>query len=416
MVGPAQGFTWSFAQETALGTAGSYTELRPNEVPAFPTSTRQGMANPNLGHEHAYNQSDRPIWFQKYQEGAGSFATYIRRATSTGQNPISKLFESAGCSVATNSGTTVASYTSTTDWDLTATDGAHGQAGLLELDDGTYYPVLCADYTSDTVTPSMAIPSASSATNAWEVMSTITPYSRQVVSTKTLAFQQHNRATHTSGEDLAHTWTGCALSAVGDMVIKPFEAPSLEFTFHVGKAAQSSDAITAESFADGEKFVVINDSFCYETASASAAGGIARSVGTILEATITWGFECVPIPGEGDGTYAGLQGYIHKALVPKLAITSTFSKSAWTELEGSNTSQYIGLVQPTTSLTTPAFGFWMPNAHIDPETPPVVDFSSNDFVTGTVTYIADSAGYESAEDNSDAGAAPWYFAISGSSS
>lgn len=414
MAQPTKGGVFSYAQESALGTAGSYGELRYNETVNFPTSTRQLMANPNMGHEHAYNQSDKPIAFQQFQEGAGSFASYIRRSSGTSTAPpIADFFESAGCNVTTNAGTTVASYSSTTAWDLTATDGAHGQAGLLELDSGTYYPVLCADYTTDTVTPSMAIPSVTSATNAWEVMTTIWPRSRQVTSTKTLSFQYHSRGTHTSGEDLAYTWSGCALSGVGDMVLRPFEAPVLEFSFHVGKSAQSSDAISAESFDDGEKFVIINDTFCYETAAASAAGGIARGVGTLLEASISWGFETGPIPGEGDGTYAGLQGYMHRTLVPKVTLTQLFTKDAWTALEGTNTSQYIGLVQPTTSLATPAFGFWMPNAHIDPETPPTVDWAGADYVKAAVTYIADSAGYESAEDNSDAGAAPWYFAISG---
>ena len=416
MAGPAQGSTFGFAVESALGTPGSYSELRYNDTLTFPTSTRQLMANPNLGHMHAYNPSDKPIAYQQAQEAAASFQTYIRRAASTGQGPISKMFESAGCNVATNSGTTVSTYTSTTAWDLSATDSAHGQAGLLELDNGLYYPVLVADYTTDDVTPGMALPSAASASNAWEVMDTITPRSQQVPSTKTLAFQQHNRATHTSGEDLLHTLTGCALSGVGDMTLTPMMAPTLEFTFHVGKIAQSSDAISAESFADGEKFVIVNDDFCFESGTASASGGIAANRSSIIEAVITWGIETSFIPGEGGSDFAGIQGYMHRAAIPKVRIKTLFTKTYWTELEGSNTSQYIGLVQPTRALTTPAFGFWMPNCHIDNEAPPIVDWATDDYVSATVTYVADSAGYESATLNSDAGAAPWYFAISGSSS
>lgn len=413
MAGPSKGATFSMAQETALGTAGSYGELRTNDIPVFPTSTRQLMANPNVGHSHAYDQSDKPIAYEKYQEGAATFSTYIRRASANNaQNPISKLFQSAGCNIATNTGDETITYSSTTAWDVTS-DAAHGQAGLLELDSGLYYPVLVADYSTNTITPGMAIPSASSSSNAWQLMTTITPRSQTVPTTKTLAFKQNARATHTTGEDLLMTYTGCALSAVGEMVIRPLEAPALEFTCHVGKVAQSSSAIAAETFEDGEKFVIINDNFCFEYADASASGGIARNDGLLIEAAVTFGFEGGPIPGEGSGTYAGLQGYIHRPLIPKVRITQLFTKDYWTELEGSNTSKYIGLVQPTSSLSTPAFGFWMPNAHIDPETPPTIMWADADYVQATVTYIADSAGYETATLNSDAGAAPWYFAISG---
>lgn len=413
MAQPNKGFVFGYAQESALGTPGSYGEVRPNGVPAFPTNTRELAANPNLGHMHAYNQSDKPIAFERYREGAGSFGTNIRRYSSTGAgNPIAEMFESAGCNVTTSSGSETITYTSTTEWAVTS-DAAHGQAGLLELDSGVYYPVLVADYTGTTVTPAMAIPSAASTTNDWELMTTIYPRSRQVSTTKTLSFEHHSRGTHTSGEDLLYTYTGCALSAVGDMTLTPLGIPALEFTFHIGDVAISSEAISAESFVDSEKFAIINNDFRCEYDDASSSGAIARSDVKLFEAVVTFGFESGVIPGEGDGTLNGLQGFMHRPLVPKVKLTQLFTKDYWTELEGSNTSKYIGLVQPTRSLATPAFGFWMPNAHIDPETPPVVEWERDDTVAATVTYIADSAGYESATDNDDAGAAPWFFAISG---
>jgi len=412
MVQPSKGFVWGYAVESALGTPGTYYEIRPNDFPAFPTSTRQLIANPNMGHAHAYNQSDKPIAIEQYQEGAGTFAQNIRRASANNAAaPIAAIFESAGCNVTTSTGDQTITYSSTTAWDVS--DAAHGQCGLLELNSGVYYPVLVADYTTGTVTPSMAIPSVSSTGKAWQLMTTIWPRSRQVATDATLAFEHHSRATHTSGEDLHYIYTGCALSAVGDMTIEPFGTPALEFTFHVGDVDQANEAIAAESFVDGEKFAIINDDFRFEYANADSAGGITRGDGILTSAVITWGFETAVIPGEGSGTFNGAQGYMHRVAVPKVAITQTFTKDYWTQLEGDNTSKYIGLVQPTRSLSTPAFGFWMPNAHIDPETPPTVDWATNDFVTATVTYIADSAGYESATTNADAGAAPWYFAISG---
>jgi hypothetical protein len=98
--------------------------------------------------------------------------------------------------------------------------------------------------------------------------------------------------------------------------------------------------------------------------------------------------------------------------MPKITITAEFSKAYWTAMEGTNTNQYIGLVQPTTSLATPAFGFWAPACYIDGDTPPSIDYKGDSYILATVTYIATSAGYDTDTLPGDPGAAPWYFAIS----
>lgn len=411
----SQGATLGYVQESSLGTnGGSFSEIRYASELTLPTDTRIMIANPNLGHQHAADKSDVPVIVEKFRDGALKVMTRIRRSGSADTAPpIADFFESMGCTIATNGKTTIDSYTSTTAFDLVADEGAVGNAGLLELNSGVYYPVLAAEYATQDVTPGMAIPSASLATNDWEVMTTIWPRSQQVPSTKTLAFEHHSRATHTTGDDLSHEYQGCACSAVDDLVLKHGEAPEMGFNFTVGKIDQKSDAIAAESFACGAKFAVINDDFRFEYATASAAGGIARADLTPEEVTITFGITCVPILGEGDGVFAGMQGYILQFGIPKVKILATFDKDYWDEMEGSNTKKYIGIVQPTRALTTPAFGFWMPNSYLDPENPPVVDFTGKEYVRGTVTYIGTCAGYSSDTLNSEAGAAPWYFAISG---
>ena len=432
---PTQGETFGFEVESALGTnANSWSEIRFNEKPEFPTNTRQGINNPNMGHSHPANMSDKPIWIEKYQEGALSFSTHIRGPASVdGTPPIATFFESMGCNVSTNTtDATVDTYTSDVLWTLSADpyvpSGATsaGDTGLMELNSGVYYPSLLASYTKATKTcvPGMALPSASLATNEWQQMTTIWPYSRQVPSNKTLSFYSSNRgqfADDTGDENLAFEITGCAVSTVGELVLKPFEPPTLSFTCHVGKvdiADSGADALAAETFVDTEKFAIVNDDFKFEFANASASGAIARNDGILGRngATVTWGVKSVPIIGEGSGTYAGMQGYVLVFEAPKVQVSGLFNVDSvtnfWDQMEGSNTSKYIGLVQPTRSLTTPAFGFWAPNAHLDGETPPTID-RSGDMLEYSATYVCSSAGYDSDTLASEAGAAPWYFGVSG---
>ena len=203
---------------------------------------------------------------------------------------------------------------------------------------------------------------------------------------------------------------------MGEITLAYGQPINFDLTFHVGKIDQNSDAIADESFGDGEKISVIDGNFYCGIGTASSSGGIARSDVVIKEAKIDLGFTSVPVDGEGNGSFAGLQGYILVAGVPKITITGQFNASYWTELEGSNTSQYIELCQGTTALTTPAFGFWMPNAYLDPETPPVVDFTGEKIVEATAVYLGSNAGYNSETDNDESGAAPWYLAISGDGS
>ena len=419
-LGASQGQTLGYVQESALGTnGGGFGEIRYQENVEFPTSTRTGVMNPNRGHAHPFNFSDKPIFIEKFQEGALSFSTFIRRDASSTM-PIADFFESAGCVVASTTASTVASYASTVAFDLGDSGAAYGAVGnavLVQLSDDTYYPVLVSAKATDTITPGMAIPSITANGKTIAAMTTIYPRSRPVVATKSLAFEFHSRATHTTGEDLAYELQGCALNTIGELVLTPSTPPVMQFSFTVGKIDQKTDAIAEETFVCSEAFAIVNDNFKFETAASSAAGGIARGDGILKEAKIAWGFKGVPVIGEGSGVFAGIQGYILQADgMPKITITGEFTKDYWTALEGTNTSQYIGLIQPTTSTTVPAFGFWAPNCHLDPETPPVVDFNGDSYVVATATYICTSAGYDSDTLPEEAGAAPWYFAIGGSAS
>jgi hypothetical protein len=296
-----------------------------------------------------------------------------------------------------------------------------GNAILVQLADGSssldnfYYPVLIAAKATDTITPGMALPAATANSEPIEVMTTMFPQSRTVVSTKTLSFLYNVRATHTTGEDLAMEMLGCGLSTMGEMTIEPNMPPELAFTFHVSQVDQKNVAIADETFVCGQKFPVITHDCRVELANSADAGGIARTDVILHSATVNWGFAGTPTPGYGSGTKAGIQGYRLDAQTPSITLTADFSKDYWDDMEGTNASQYLGIVQPTSDLATPAFGVWMPKCHLNHESTVVLNTTDN-LITATVQYIGSVADYNSETDNTDEGAAPIYFAISGASS
>ena len=424
---PKQGEVLSYAMETALGVDdATFTDIRfQQDSLTLPSHTRTLLPNPNVGHRHAYDRSDKAIPIQAFLDGGLSFSQFIRRASPANTDPpLAFFFESAGWNIARNTVTTVASYVSTTQWDLGDSGVAYGTPGefvLVKIEDGTssldefYYPVLIAAKATDTITPGMALPAATADTEPIEVMTTMWPRSRVVPATKTLSFFHNSRATHTTGEDLAHEFAGCALKIVGSMTLKPNEAPVLSWTFHVGVVDQQSDAIANEAFADSEKYAVVTHDCRVELGNSVDAGGVARGDAILQEATVDFGFECVPRMGYGAGTLAGLQGYVLRATQPRITLTADYSKDYWDDVEGTNASQYLSIVQPTSDLDTPAFAVCMPKCHIDHENTLILDRSA-DIVTCTVPYIGSVADYNSENDNDEPGAAPIYFGVSGASS
>lgn len=423
----SQGSTAGYEVESALGVnTGTFSDFRWGaDSMTGPSQTRTGIANPNIGHRNANDQSDKPIFIEAHQPDSLPFTTYIRRSASANTNPpLAEWLGSAGWQVSKTTVSSVASYVSTTQFDLADTGDAYGLPGnaiLTKIDDATsdldnfYYLSLIAAKSTDTVTLGMALPAATSNAEPIEVVSTMTPYSRVVPATSTLSFIRNLRATHTSGEDLAMEYEGCALSSLGEMTLEPNMAPELSWTFHVSRVNQDSVAIADEVFVDSEKFGIVTHDMRVEYGTSVDAGGIARGDVTFISAVINWGPSCTPRPGFGGGTLAGIQGYKQDSAPPSITLTADFSKSYWDDMEGTNPSRYIGLVQPTSDLATPAFGIWMPKCHLDSESTVVLNTTDN-LITATVKYIGSVADYNSETDNDDLGAAPIYFAVSGASS
>ncbi|MCP4677730.1 MAG: hypothetical protein GY854_19875 [Deltaproteobacteria bacterium] len=434
MANSSQGQTLAYDTETSLGTsAGSEEEIRYNEQPKYSTGIYTGIDNPNVGHAHAYARGDKPIWVEKHKENGLSFPVYIRSsATAGGTPPIAEFFESSGCVIASNTARTTVATDAGDDKEWTLTDDVYGAdssmiAGSIELDDErTYYPVLLNNYTSATKTcnAAMELPQNISTTRYYEMMTTIIPYARQVVSTKTLNFLHSTRGGYGSATDeaLRHRLSGCALSTSAELSLVHGEAPTLSLTFHVGKVAKNNNTMTTETFKCAEKFGVIDDDFKFEFGTASASS-ITRGDKTLYSATIKFGIKTVPIKSEGTGTYAGIEGYMQVPDGPATAtITALWDYSWWNGIDqdsapGENTSQYLGFVQPgygvPSSTNRPSFAFWMPNAHLIAQDPVKLEFEDEAVIKGTATFEADCAGYDSGVLNADRGAAPWAFAIGG---
>ncbi len=441
MAQSTQGQTFGYGQESALGTGTGNQDIRTEEIPAYPTSTRFGIENHPKGHQHAAKK-EKPIYIEKFREGALSFSTKIR-SNSGGADapPIADFFESMGCEIHSNTNPTVVAADGDNDddkqWTLSA--DVHGSetggvCGLIEIDtSGIYYPTLLLDYDASNVCKAaMELPSPGiSDGSKYEMMTTITPYARQVPTTKTLTFLHSTRGYYDAGvaEELTYELSGCAGSGVAELTIVPGEAPVMSFTFHVGKVDQviGGNVLANETFECSQQFAVIDDNFKFEFGIANATTPITRVDKTLFSATITWNISTKPIISEGDGTFAGIQGYMAHIDGPAtVSITSLWDYSWWSnyaattifgEYEADNTSQYIGLVQPCpeapTVLNRPGFGFWMPNAHLIATDPATVDFADESVIKGTATFEADCAGFNSETLNSERGAAPWFFAISG---
>jgi len=430
-----QGVSFSIDQEASFGGGlnDAYDEVRMAEVPDLPTGTLFGVGQPNL-HAHAFKNSDKPVFITKYFDN-GSYTCDIRAAAAANGTPIiATLLESMGCVVSsclTPFVTTLATYVDTGNWTLTAdVYGANTSAvcGLLELDSGLYYPVMLADYVSatKTCTPGMDIPSASSATNVWEYATTIVPQAR--VSSKSLALRLSTRGdiSEDATEKLSYTYKACAAIGVAELTFGAVGTkPQFKFTLAGVEEGQATEAITAETYIDSQIPLVITQDFNIELADAAVAGGItANSFIKKGDCTVSLGIKAIPILGEGSASSCpgGIQGYVLQADGrPRVTIRGLYQgenayPDVWTEISTTgNTSQFVGLVQGhrDTTLATPGFGFWMPNAHIPADALPILHYKDSETIDFTVTYEADNAGYDSGTLNADRGAVPWIMCITG---
>jgi hypothetical protein len=414
-----QGKTLMYRTESALGTgSGTLQNLRFTEG-TFPTDSRILVANPNGGHAHSFNVDDHGIPIEMYREGALSFTTEIRGPATPGNKPpIVTLMESAGCTATAMGGdTTVAGTPAVDTVELTDDYGGFGLACAVELAGSKYFPILAADYSASTITPTMDLPSAPSASNTVANMYCVIPSTGALAATDTIELVANTRGTQSSGQDLSFRYNAVSCSGIGELSFKYGEAPKMSFTFNVGKLTEESDAIAEETFYDSAKMCVIDDNFEAAYATYDMGGGITRNVFHLLECTFVWGFKVIPIMASGGGSVAGLQGYIQVADPnPKITITGLYDSSWQSLLQDENDSyKYFHFVQPCVydEGNESAFGLWLPKCRLSTEAPVTHDFVGGEYIKSTTTWDVTTEAFTNSGTtiDSNSAAAPWYFGV-----
>lgn len=414
-----QGRVVRYGVQSDLVTKSTYTaSVKPEEAGTFPTDEFLAEPQSNLGHENAFDRSDEPILYKGVRENAITIPIAVRTSNAAAVVPTLATFaESGGCNVDVSDNDTIATYTSTTDFTLTTGLGANknGQAILVELDDGTYWPTLLADYvhSTTTCTPGMALPSASSVSNATYRMYTITPQTGQVTASKLLSLAVETRGLYTSAPDLGWNYTGCALGAWGEITIEPGGQVMLSPTFHCADVDVLADALATEAATDTTYKQRNYGNFRFELGAANASGAISSTHMELLKATINLGSITTAIPGEGStDVLNSIQGYMATMPeAPTITLELLMDKAYWEAFDNSpaQTNQYLSFLWPTTDLNVPASGLWFPNCYQSAS--PVAEIHGSDYIKCTLVYTATAPTYGSATANNATGMAPWYMAV-----
>jgi hypothetical protein len=404
--------------ESSAGVPGGTTkEFRWREA-TFPNRPGNLVDQPNLGHEHMADTSDRPLTHSTRIDDGISITYDMRRSNGSDTNPLVTFLEAGGCNNVqggtSGANDTISVYTSTTDFEVTADSSAIGSAGLVQLNNGLYWPTLTADYSTspNAIVPSMGLPSASLATNDYYPTHCLIPgMGVEVASNKTLYFTQQTRAPHTATEDWNFTNAYCALSNFGPLVFEPGAVVSIPMSFHVGKVDDAAGALAASVFLDGEKTLLINDNCEFGFADANASGGIANTTRKFHRLEFTPGVNVVGNTSTGAGSVGDTSAYFADYEPATVKVVVDFSKDDYDQFQSeTQTFKYMHLIQPTDDYTNiPAFGLWFPKCSLMQDG--LILQETENWLTTELTYKLSSATYGSDTSNDSRGNAPWYFAF-----
>jgi hypothetical protein len=418
-----RGFQLAIQAESALGTAtGSAYELRTVERPEMKAEAYQMFPQPNK-HLHYADIQDKPVLYEKDIDAALKFKYYNRcpltATLGNDQSPIISLLESHGLTKTfLPASTTLATYVDTNSWTLTSGYGSDTQmlAHIVRLggaNTGMFWPSLAGTYVHSTtaVEASMGLPSAAAALNTVERMATFTPSPRQVPTTKTLSLTYRDRAIHTTAPDYGLILSGCAVTAIDDIVIEPGKPITFGLTLHAAKVVRDNLAMAAEVYADTTTLQIVNSAtneFGFATASeADPNTALANATAILQKMTIKLGTKVTPILGEGSITCVnGIQGYLmdYDPDACEIIIEGLFDKDRIDDAEGTNPHKYIHFVQGGSAITVPMFAFWAPKCQLKsiPE-----KVNEGEYYRMKMVYRPNCALYGSGRLNASAGMAPW---------
>jgi hypothetical protein len=395
--------------------------------PTFPTEIFDAIAQTNSAHGSPLNFEDRPVLYKKFRESGIKLPLRIRSQQVPGtEGVLNRLFASAGCVAASTesaSPSAVETYTTAVAWTLDDDIGAVNGGQLIRLgaNDSYWWPSIAALYTAGTgaTVPWMAVPAAASDTSVVKAMNCVYPAVVQVTTTNTFQVRVTTRGTHTSGDDLCFTFSGCALAGIDDIEIKPGGDIVLNANIHFCDVSVSAVALVDETaYADTEQFVPPFGGTGTARprcgfAAYDANGAIADTRLELMDAKITLGLVTKPIMGDGAATCLnGCAGYM--AAIPEpptITVRVAFDiayLNDFTALTASQTYHYLAFEAPAQSGAVgyaPAFALLFPRCYLS--APPAVDYLTESVITATLVYSASAidpgsalAGY----------GAPWIFA------
>ena len=404
---------------TALNDADLATavDFRWNDGVEFPTNSILVEEQPNLGHENSFEFPDKPITYESIREEGLTVPMFFRRALDDASEdaPLITFLESAGCATQSYGAATIATYTDAQNIILDANKGALGHAFMVELDNGVHHPVLVAAY--DAVTYAcrlaMGLPSASQAGKEVSIMKSALPRAIAVPVGDTLGFKVSTRGNHTTADDLAFELRGVALSGIDSITFAPRQSVVFNCKFHVADVAQAASVLDEAAFADGQRYMKLNNMFEFGFGAAlgldAAPGGVVNATKSLINAEVNLGLKVVPVIGEGSSTdLNGIQGYLAYCEQPTVTLRMILDRARFADIEGSNTNKHMHFVQGVTNLGDPAFGLWLPNCYlVDAQ----AEVFNDDYLTATLTYKATSPRYGTATANGSAGMSPWVLAV-----
>jgi len=423
------GNVW-YRGESALGTGtGSWKSLYLEETPEFLTLTRMLAANSPKGFRNPHKR-EKPIPYEIYREGSIPLNQRFRRAATDGQAPaVGAFFQAAGWAQSVGGATAVSSATVGAVGVDDATGMAAGKTVLVELNSGVYYPMLINSVATLDLIPQIDLPSAPDADNVVELMYSWTPTSStgfQVPTDKTLQFRYNSLGYDDDADgDLSYIYTGCAASELAAIELgKVGSIPQMSWTFHTCDIAKTPNDIAADDFQDGVNFSVINGDAEMAFAVAETDGSLITPLVTkyIDSITVTPGLTTIVQSAQGSGGVNGAQGFLLQQAPPQVTFTgyfrgdAAFENDIFTQLESLSAHDwYWHFVQPTKSLSHPAFGVWMPRCHLLPGSEPSIMFDSDSQIKFTVTGEATVGGINGEEAIDEISSAPIIIGISGQS-
>jgi hypothetical protein len=389
----------------------NYTDVRVEGEPTVANPAETGVPVNTL-QSNVYD-GESPITTSQFVDDAFVMTTIIRAPATPGEDSITVTsLKSGGYQVASSDDTTTTGTPTVSAIDLTAaTNVLTGEGCHILLPSGKYLPVLSADTTAGTITPSMQLPAAPASGAAVLGADTASPGAPGPTST-TLSIRHWNQMKASGGSNFVyHQGTGCALSTAGDLVMERGQLPTMEMTFRAAQLTRGNNAtFPTNSFQDGTGIQVWDD-ILVGFANSSSAGNIAASYYSVIKATLSPGVNTTVVPElGGEADQGGVCAHMSTPTdtMPRLTLEIKADEARLDDWEtAGGVSKYISILQYGTAAA-PGMGIFCPTARLIE--PPVDEPYGNDYEKFTLVYQLYPAGY-TAGAASVQGNQPYYLVL-----